>query len=227
MYWQFFYIFAIFVEFSLSSPLSDETTTEHFEIPQTTSKVTGISSILSKSPKLDEKLQKIEDETFQIQTGKIFEIFFSVSGDWSHEFVDKNSAKFKSFRDFLDMELREIIQQDIHAEIPSGTFRLVNVLPSNLKNFLYVMVLMEAENEKIAEEWKDAIEGQLIIYDKLRLSETPAKVHGDLNMRKVHENEIQFLEINQIECGSGELRNYLAFMTENFLKQCRSSNQLF
>lgn len=176
-----FIISAFLIEFSLANPFNDETT----EISQTATEI-------------------IDDETFHIATNPIFKISFSVGGDWTQNYLDKSSASFKSLRDEIDVELRNIIEEDSHKELPSGTFRLVNVEPSSQENFLFVTVLMEAETEEMAVEFKDVIEYLILINNKLKLSEIPAKVHENLGMVQVTSEEIEFYEKNQGECGNGE-----------------------
>ena len=176
-------ILAISFTFITSNPLNDETTPENSPSEQTP------------VPPLD------DTETLHILTDPIFRISFSIAGNWNENFVDSNSAKFKELRDELDVELREIIKADSHAELPSGTFRLMSILPSSEPNFLYLTVFMETKNEEVVSEWKDAIESQILINSKLRLKETGALLHNnDLNMTRVNFDDVN----DEFHCENGE-----------------------
>lgn len=174
---KFLAILAISVTLAASTPLADETTAEN--------------SLADQTP--------VDDtETLHIMTDPIFRISFSVAGHWNENFGDSNSAAFKMLRDELDAELREIIKADSHAELPTGTFRLMSILPSSESSFLYLTVYMEAQNEEVASEWKDAIESQILLNSKLKLKETGAVLHNnDLNLTRVNFEE-------EFQCENGE-----------------------
>lgn len=139
-------------------------------------------------------------ETQPIQTISNYDLILTIKGKFHDDFKDKNSKIFKDFSSTLDAELIYVIEAEFEkVSVPLGTFQLSNVLPSNLRDFLLLSILVKVD-ENDAEKFLNAIEKRIV--EKGVLVEIEAIIQG-FSWVKVKESDLWLYE-NHNECQSGK-----------------------
>lgn len=138
-------------------------------------------------------------ESQPIQTKSIYEMILTVKGNFTDDLTDKNSENFLNFSKKIDAELIYVIEEEFKVELPIGSFKVVNILPSNLPGYLYISILMEIHNED-ADEWERAIENNIIETGKF--VETEVIMQG-FGWMKVKRSDLWMYE-QHTDCQSGE-----------------------
>ncbi|KAG5667432.1 hypothetical protein PVAND_015412 [Polypedilum vanderplanki] len=147
--------------------------------------------------KENEAAEENDHETPTVITGKLYELNLTIEYPWSKDLTIKNSEKFNTLSQKLDLELTSLIDNEKSKEfMPRGSFKLLNVLPSTLDNHLFINIAFEVPEKITNEEIYEMIELRSLVHSKLY--EVGLKMLG-MSQREIKVEELQKYD-NHVEC---------------------------
>jgi len=177
---------------------------------------------ISQSAEVPKSSELSSDETRPIFTGDLFEIHLTIKRNWSDDFVDQKSKRFKELEKLIDTDLISFFDNQLNKDnsIKRGSFLLKNILPSITDKYLYVTLIAETSENVTGQIMYDRIENWLLLYNKFYDLEV---LREGFDFKSITNKDLEKFD-KHIECDNRELFYCFKFsMKIIFIQNSQSS----